>query len=176
MSLLSIVIGVVAGILAGIAGVFVARAAIDRRGKRSLGMALYLVKIPRTSGNDKTGSAEGGDFKTELAHFEQLLGGLASSKAPVVFELAVPHVGEEICFYLSVPKSAGEMATKQVQGLWNGASVEPAPDDYNIFNSNGAVAAVYLKLKEHFSLPVKTYVEIGIDSFESIAGGFAKIQ
>ena len=56
------------------------------------------------SSEASTGSSENKDFKAELAHFEQLLGSLAAIKKPFTFEVAVPHVGEEICFYLAVPK------------------------------------------------------------------------
>ena len=33
-----------------------------------------------------------------------------------------------------------------------------------------------VKQKEHYGLPVRTYAELGIDSFESIVGAFAKIN
>ena len=176
MSLFSLVIGIIAGLGVGAIVLFVARATSRGRIMRSLGTALYLVKIPRPEGNQKSGSAEGGDFKTELAHFEQLLGGLSTIKGPVSFEMAVPHIGEEIHFYIAVPKTASETAMKQIQGLWNGASVTSASDDYNIFNIHGAHTAAYLKLKDHFALPVRTYAELGIDSFETIIGAFTKIN
>jgi hypothetical protein len=176
MTWLSVVIGIVAGVGAGFVVVWMARAASRRRVRSSLGSALFNIKIPRPAAGEKSGSAEGGDFKTELAHFEQLLGGLAMINGPVALELAVPHVGEGIHFYLSVPKTASENAAKQVQGLWNGASVEAVPDDYSIFNVHGAQTAAYVTLKDNFSLPVRTYAELGLDSFESIAGAFAKIH
>ena len=105
-----------------------------------------------------------------------MLGGLTSIKKPIVFEVAVPHVGEEIHFYIGVPKLSAEVAMKQIQGLWNGASVELVADDFNIFNANGATAAAYVAQKEHYALPVRTYAELGLDSFESIVGAFAKIN
>lgn len=176
MTWLSISIGIVAGLAAAGLVFWLVRSAKRRYFRRSLKSALYLVKIPRPSVEEKSGSAEGGDFKTELAHFEQLLGGLASIKGDIALELAVPHMGEEIFFYISVPKIASEMAARQVQGLWNGASVEPVLDDYNIFNPHGVSTAAYVKLKDNFALPVKTYTELGLDPFESIAGAFAKIN
>ncbi len=88
----------------------------------------------------------------------------------------MPHIGEEIHFYMGVPKLSAEVAMKQVQGLWNGASVELVQDDFNIFNANGATAAAYVSQKEHYALPVRTYAELGVDSFESIVGAFAKIS
>ncbi len=148
-----------------------------RRFADSLASSLFLIKIPRSSPKSSgAGNAESHDFKSELMHFEQLLGGLAALKKPFAFEVAVPHVGEEIHFYMSVPKVASEIAAKQIQGLWSGASVVPVSDDFNIFNPHGATAAAVLKQKEHHGLPIRSYGELGIDSFESIVGAFAKIS
>jgi hypothetical protein len=152
-----------------------------RRLTDSLSNALFLIKIPRSAPDGANGGAGGGnaehkDFKAELTHFEQLLGSLSSLRKPFAFELAVPHVGEEIHFYISVPKLSSEVAARQIQGLWNGASVEPVPDDFNIFNANGVTAAAYITQKENYALPIKTYAELGIDSFESIIGAFSKIN
>ncbi len=141
--------------------------------RRSLGRQLLLVRVPKEP-MQKEGEQAGG-FKAEINRFEQLLGNLAGLKDPVIFEVAVPHVGEEIHFYLSVSKKYAEVAAKQIQGLWTGASVSSAPDDYNIFNSQGATAAAYLKQKEMFVLPIRTYEEIEADTFGSILGGFAKV-
>lgn len=176
MSPLYLVTSITFGALAGIAVYFILRALAKRRIAESLRMALYLVKISRPSSDGKSENGESKDFKSELAHFEQLIGGLAALKKPFIFEVAVPHVGEEIHFYLAVPKLSSEVASKQVQGLWNGASVELVNDDFNIFNVNGATSAAYVLQKESFALPIRTYAELGIDSFESILGSFSKIN
>jgi hypothetical protein len=160
----SIVIGAVVGVTVYFLVKWLAR----RRMADALATSLFLIKIPR--------SADTKDFKAELAHFEQLLGTLSALRKPFAFEVAVPHVGEEIHFYLAVPKLASETAAKQIQGLWAGASVEPVPDDFNIFNANGVTAAAYLTQKENYALPIRTYAELGIDSFESVVGAFAKIN
>ncbi len=169
---------IVVGAVAGIAVYFIARAAVRSRIADSLATAVFLIKLPRASAGSAKGpeNAENKDFKSELAHFEQLLGSLASIRKPFSFEVAVPHVGEEIHFYLSAPKRSSEIVMQQIQGLWNGASVEAVPDDYTIFNVNGATAAAYVKQKENYALPIRTYNELGIDSFESIIGAFAKIN
>jgi len=166
------------GAVVGVAVYFLLRAVAKRAIAASLGTSIFLIKIPRTgqAAAASSGNSEHADFKAELAHFEQLLGSLAAIKKPIVFELAVPHVGEEIHFYLGVPKRSAETAAKQIQGLWSGASVELVQDDFNIFNVNGATAAAYIVQKENFALPVKTYAELGIDSFESIIGAFSKIN
>ncbi|MDR3581775.1 MAG: DUF87 domain-containing protein, partial [Candidatus Pacebacteria bacterium] len=176
MSALLIFLVVVIGIACGVAAYFIVRLIVRRRFADSLQTSLFLIKVPRTAADDKNGGTEGNDFKSELAHFEQLLGSLASLKKPVAFEVAVPHVGEEIHFYIGVPKLSSETAMKQIQGLWNGASVEPVRDDFNIFNVHGATVAAYVTEKENYALPIRTYVELGVDSFESIVGAFAKIN
>jgi len=172
-----LLLGIVIGAIVVVVAYVIIRALARRRIFDSLQTSLYLIKIPKAAPADQAnGRGEGGDFKTEIAHFEQLLGSLTSIKRPVVFEVAVPHIGEEIHFYIGVPKLSAEVAMKQIQGLWNGASVELVQDDFNIFNPTGATTAVYLSQKEHYALPIRTYAELGLDSFESIVGAFAKIN
>jgi len=167
---------IVLGEVVGVGVFFFLRYAVQRRFADSLQSRLFLIKIPRAAGDKTAGNSENADFKSELAHFEQLLGSLTAIKRPFIFEVAVPHVGEEIHFYLAVPKLSSETAIRQVQGLWNGASMEEVGDDFNIFNVNGATAAAYVKQKEHYGLPFRTYAELGLDSFESILGAFSKIN
>lgn len=151
----------------------VVRFARRRALEESLGLALFLIKVPR--GTPQEGKPEK-DFKSEVSRFEQLLGNLLSLKKPFVFEVAVPHVGEEIHFYLAVPRRLSEVAAKQVTGLWSGASIVPATEDYTIFNPQGTSVAGYLKQKENYALPIRTYGEIGLDTFESIVGAFGKVK
>ena len=172
-----LLLGVVVGAIIVVAVFFIIRLLARRRIFDSLQTSIFLIKVPKAAPADQSrGGGEGGDFKTEIAHFEQLLGSLTAIKRPIVFEVAVPHLGEEIHFYIGVPKLSAEIAMKQIQGLWNGASVELVQDDFNIFNANGVTAAAYVSQKEHWSLPVRTYAELGLDSFESIVGAFAKIN
>jgi Type IV secretion-system coupling protein DNA-binding domain len=156
------------------AGYFLAQWFKKRRLSRSLDLALLLVKIPK---NNKVQTGGGGekDLKLEINRFEQLLSNLSSHKRPFVFEVAVPHLGEEIHFYIAVPKKSAEVAAKQVQGIWNGASVSNANDDYNIFNPGGSIAAAYLAQKEDYALPIRTYQELDADSFSSVLGALSKV-
>jgi hypothetical protein len=169
-------LGIVIGVIVVVAAYFIIRALAGRRIIDSLQTSLFLIKIPKGSSSAQPNNGEGKDFKSELVHFEQLLGSLTAIKKPIVFEVAVPYVGEEIHFYIGVPKLSAEVAMKQIQGIWNGASVELVQDDFNIFNTNGACAAAYVSQKENYALPIRTYGELGIDSFESIVGAFAKIN
>lgn len=140
--------------------------------KSSLGLSLFLIRIPKR----KAGGTPESDLKSEIGRFEQLLSNLSAIKKPFVFEVAVPCIGEEIHFYLAVPKKWSEIAVKQVHGLWNDASVDLVVDDYTIFNPVGTVAAAYVLQKENYALPIRTYRELEADSFAAILGGFSRVD
>lgn len=163
--------GITFGGLAVAAAYFIYRHLHRRLMADSLAMRLFLIRIPKETPEKGTEK----DFKSEINRTEQLLAALAALRKSFVLEAAVPHIGEEIHFYLAVPGTMSEIAAKQIQGLWSGASVEPAQDDYNIFNVHGANAAGYIRQKENYILPVRTYQEIGADTFASILGGLGKI-
>ncbi len=170
--LLQFIFGIAVGAVLGIGLYQLVRFLKKRALLRSLQMSLYLIRVPKQAAQEGGGK----DFKSEINITEQLIANLASLKAPFTFEVVVPHVGEEIHFFLAVPKALSEIAIKQVQSLWNGAAIEPAGDDYNIFNVSGASAAAYVELKSNYVLPIRTYTEIGADTFSSIVGAFAKIN
>jgi hypothetical protein len=160
-------------IIIGFITYFTFRFVKKRNLKKSLELGLYLIEIPikniKKEGDQK-------DFKTEINLTEQLLSNLSSIKEPFIFEIAVPHVGEEIHFYLAISKKYSEVASKQIQSLWPGANFTRIYDDYTIFNPNGVTIGAYLTLSKNFSLPIRTYNEIGLDTFNSITGGFSKIN
>ena len=169
-------IGILLGVAIAVALFFIVKRLRLKAFTGSLDRALLLITVPKDAGPARPGAPGAPqDFKAEINKFEQLLGNLAGLKMPVVFEVAVPHLGEEIHFYLSVPKRHAEVAAKQIQGIWNGASVQPVIDDYNIFNANGATVAAYLSERAEYALPIRTYAELEADTFGSILGGFAKI-
>ncbi len=142
--------------------------------RKSLRYQLYLIRIPRAAvRKEKTDERE---LKSEIALTEQLFSAVVSAKDPCVFELAVHHVGEEIRFYISLPRSQSGNAIQHIQALWSGAQIEEAPEDYNVFAPTGAVAGAYLTLKEDFALPIRTYGDMNADTASAIFGGFAKIH
>ncbi len=86
---------VVAGILGGALALVVSFIHKKRALRESLEYSLFLVRLPRQA------QKEGGDLKQDINLFEQFLANLSSFKKPFVFEIAVPHIGEEIHFYFS---------------------------------------------------------------------------
>lgn len=139
-----------------------------RRHIESLKLKLYLVRLPR---RDK----EGKELKTEIAMTEQFISALIGFRKPFTFEVAVPHIGEEIHFYTAIDSSLSEAFVRQVQSLWNEAQVQPA-EDYNIFNYSGVTMGARIKLRDTYVLPIKTYDELGADTFLPFLGGFTKVN
>ncbi len=140
--------------------------------KKDLDMQLLLVRLP-------VGGVEGEGKKeplSEVAYTGQLLSVLARKDAPFVLEVAVHNVGEEISFYVAVPRGFSEFAMRQIEGLWGDAQVEVAADDYTVFNPSGEVAAAFLRLKTNFSLPIRSYVDAQLDTFAPILSNFSKIN
>lgn len=163
------------GVVVGLTFFFLFRYFRRRAALEAVNLALFLIKIPK---EELAVNEQGGqrDFKIEINKFEQLISNLSSIKKTFVFEAAVPHIGEEIHFYLAVPKSMSQVAAKQVQSLWSGAIFEEASSDYNIFNPEGSAAAAYLRQRFDSVLPIRTYRELESDTFASIVGGFSKVS
>lgn len=149
---------------------YVRRVLAHRALIRSLAYELLLVRMPRDE------AKPGDDVKALISRSEQLYASLLSLKKPIAYEVAVPHVGEELHFYVSVPRDVSEAVIRQIQGLWASASVTREPGDYNIFSPGGAVSAVYVSTKEAHGMPIRSYQELGSDTTKSILGGFSTLS
>lgn len=138
-------------------------------------MKLFLVQLPRTSPEKAGASGKAEETAEAIALSEHLFTSLAATGKPFAFEVAVPYVGEEIHFYIAVPREMAEPFVRQVQSQWPEARVEPA-DDYNVFHYGGTVAAAVVRESARFLLPIRTYRELGGDPFLSILGGLTKVN
>jgi hypothetical protein len=148
---------------------------------RALNMSLFLVTLPKKVKKETT---EAKTQKETIAVMEQLYASLSNLKAKsgtllyekayLVFEIATPEEGEEICFYLAVPKSYEDIIEKQIHGFFPHAAVERT-EDYNIFNPEGKVAGAYVKLKKTYALPLKTYQNLEADPLNEITNTLSKL-
>ena len=129
---------------------------------------LFLVRLPHETQENK-------DVEKEIALFEQLLNGLSQAKQSFTFEAAVPHIGEEIHFFASLPDKMRTAFIRQVYAIWNDAKVDEVAD-FNIFNHTGFVSGFWLKQKAHFITPIRTYRDVKFDLFSQILGGLAKVN
>jgi len=141
------------------------------RMKQALDLSLLLLRFPRIAREER----ERKDFKDEINLSAQLYSTLLGLKVPFALEVAVHHVGEEIHFYVGVPKGSMDPVRRQIEGLFAEVQVEPI-DDYNIFNATGVSAGVYVKQRYSYALPIRTYQEANVDTFSSILSGFSKVS
>ena len=111
----------------------------------------------------------------EISLTGQLLGGLSNLGIPFSLETAVHNIGEEIHFYIGVPRDSARFVTQQINGLWSDAVVEEV-EEYNIFNHQGVSQGIFIKQKDAAVLPVRTYEEAQLDTFLPILNNFSKIQ
>ena len=150
---------------------------------RALNMSLFLVSVPKLSlADDKSRKP----FKELVAVMEQFYASLSNLKErglkklwydqPVfVFEIAVPHVGEEICFYAAGPRRLAQVLEKQIHGFFPAAEVKPV-EDYNIFNPQGASAASFLTSTRGTIMPFKTYQGLETDPLNEIINSLSKLE
>ena len=149
-----------------------------KRLAQALNLKLLLIRLSQKQPKDFSSEGKSGsDWKDEINLSAQLFSILAGLKSPFVFEAAVHHIGEEIHFYCAVPRESIEFVSRQIEGLWEEASVELI-DDYNIFNSaaGAATSGIYLKQKLSYALPIRAYIEASIDTFAPILSGLSKIN
>jgi len=150
---------------------------------RALNMSLFLVSLPRESASS---GANQKNEKEQISLMEQLYSTFANLHASgwnrfiygdpyIALEMAVHHIGEEIHFYMSVPKSYDEIFQKQLHGVFPVAEIQRVKD-YNIFNPTGFSAGAYLKLKDNFILPFKTYQKLESDPLGGLATALSKLE
>jgi len=150
---------------------------------RALSMRLFLITLPQEK------KKEGEPQKTEkeiIGVMEQFFASLANlkekglwasftgEKPTVVFEIAIPSVGEEINFYIACPRKFAGVLEKTILGFYPKAQVELI-EDYNIFNPEGAVCGSVLTLFRTPVLPLKTYLNLETDPLNEITNAMSKL-
>ncbi|MFH0852467.1 MAG: DUF87 domain-containing protein [bacterium] len=172
------------GLCAGLLGMWLLIAAIKSKGSifRALSMSLFLITLPRAKKQEGQGKSD----KELIAVMEQLYSALASFKSKdkdkfvygqpvVVFEMAVPHIGQEVCFYMAASKQIEGIVEKQIHGFFPEAQVEKVKD-YNIFNPQGAAAGSFITLERSDFWPFKTYKNLETDPLGEIVNAFSKLK
>ena len=89
-------------------------------------------------------------------------------------EVTVPHVGEEISFYVAVPRRLILAVGKIIQGIFPDSMVEETRD-YNIFNPIGAAVASNVLFRKNIYRPVRTYQKLEGDPMKELVNVFTKL-
>ncbi len=146
----------------------------------SLNYILLEVRLPKI-----IEAIDSAKEKEKLAIMEQFYNSLNAilphkksflkSRPYLVFEIAVPENGEEIFFYLAIPKKLLYTVQRQLQGFFPEAEIN-AVNDYNIFNRNGKSVGSTLKLKRNYVLPFQTYKKLETSTLGLITNAISLLQ
>jgi len=180
-----IIIGATTLILVVVGFIFFAR--MRRRGElsHSLGLALLKIQLPRAQKEEnETQRTTANDLREKIAVMEQVYSQFANitehglhtwlyGQPFFCLEVVVPHVGQEVIFYCSVPRKYASATEKLIQGVYPDATIEPVKD-YTIFRPDSEVAAAYARGMNKF-LPLKTYMTMDADPLGSIVNAFSKV-
>lgn len=146
---------------------------------RSLNSKLISVSLPRNVEKEQRPDKE------IIAPMEQFYSALSSlhmkkerwwmTRQYIVLEMAVPHVGEQISFYVSARNRIMPDIQKQIYAYFPNAQISEV-QDYNIFNPTGVSSGCYLKLENSSALPIKTYKEMETDPLRELANSLSKLR
>jgi len=156
-----------------------------RQGKRAraLNMSLFLISLLKKQKKDESSSPK--TEKEIISVMEQLYSSFNNIRETkdiffygqphLVFEIATPETGEEINFYIAMPRKYETIIEKQIYGFYPDALIKKV-EDYNIFNPQGKVAGSYLKLSQSHVLPFKTYQKLETDPINEIINALSKVS
>lgn len=178
---------IIAGIIIGVGLVlfFIAHARRRRQEVwRSFNLQLFLVRFPPEKDSREELSLE--KIRERIGIMEILYAHLASIEdsflktflygpSPFALEITVPHIGEEIHFYIAIPRRLASSVEKMIQGVFPHSSLEPVKD-YNIFNPEGVATASVARLSGDQKFPIRTYRLIDNDPLRQITNAFSKLQ
>jgi len=147
-----------------------------------LEMVLFLVMMPKNP-SKKEGDAQK-EQKVIIAQMEQVFANFLYLKKPRIFqnpplcsfEIASQIGSFDISFYVAVPKYLESVFEKYVQGVYPNAVVDKIPQDYTIFEPQGATAGAYLKLQESSLFPISTYQTLETDPLALVTNNLSKIS
>lgn len=138
---------------------------------RSLSLVLLRIRLAKKDKPEERGA----DPIKEIAFSEQLFASLASIDMPISLEIAVHSVGEAINFYAVVPREKADFVMRQIQGLVPNAQVDQV-ERYSLFEDESASAGVSIDLARHYSLPIRSYIESGVDTFAPVVSTLSKLS
>jgi len=146
-----------------------------------LEMVLFLVMMPKYA--PKKEGEQQKEEKNLISQMEQVFANFLYLKKPKMFqtppccafEIASQIGGSDISFYVAVPKYLESVFEKYVQGVYPNAVVDKVPQDYTIFEPQGATAGAYLKLSENSLFPISTYQALETDPLALVTNNLSKI-
>ena len=175
----------ISGLLLVLQSFFGFRAQINQ----SMNLDLEIIRVSKNEQPKETGERKTQEmWKEEIGSMEQLLMSLSSIKSRsgffkklifgspcISFEIAKSAKSEEIIFYIALPKKFRESIEKQVHSFFPNALLEKTKD-YNIFSPGSITHAATIKLKNKFTLPVRTYENMEVDPLNAITNALSRLE
>ncbi len=143
---------------------------------------LFLVMMPKNDLKNEDQMQK--EEKMLISQMEQVLANFLYLKKPKAFqelpsvslEIASQIGGNDISFYVCVPKYLETAFEKYVQGVYPRAIVDKIPEDYTVFEPQGETVGAYLKLSENYLFPISTYQKLEKDPIATITNNLSKIS
>lgn len=179
------IIAPLAVLIIGFIVVFLLRRKLRKVGdvSHSLGLGLLQIQLPhaKRKEGEKNNIAE---LREKIGMMEQVYSQLGTIRDTPIrawfygkpffsLELAVPHVGQEVLFYLAVPRRYLNSAEKLVHGIYPDAHIERV-QDYTIFHPHGEASAARIYSSSRY-LPLRSYQELEADPLGGILNAFSKV-
>lgn len=163
--------------------IFIGKKRLVAQITKSLNSKLIMVTLPKNVEKEQKPDKEVIGVMEQLytalsninAHGKGFFGEFLAAKPHVVFEIAVPHVGEEISFYVSARGRVIGDVEKQIYSYFPKAQIAEV-EDYNIFNPSGFSTGAYARLERSSLLPIRTYKELEADPLREITNALSKLQ
>ena len=151
----------------------------------ALDLVLYRILLPQEE-NPPAGETKKREPKEIMVAMEQFYSALGALRVgwlhrlrfgspAVIFEAALPHIGEEVVFYSALPRIYAQFFASQLHSFFPSAQIEVS-HDYNIFHPSGASAGAVAFLNKSPLLSLRTYNELGHDPLAAITSAFAKLK
>ncbi len=144
------------------------------REKKSLEMITLLVAVPE-------------DNEVKVDAMEQIISSLSSIYKSAKFKflqgvvaqesvsLEIVGTGDDIKFYISLPKNYQDFVEKQIYSVYAGADIQVV-EEPNIYSENGKVEYAWLGIKKGAYYPLRTFKEIPTDTLSSISSALSKLN
>lgn len=143
---------------------------------RPLHFALFEVKLAQGEEADEKKKLPELISGMEQFYSGMIASGEAGSDLRMSIEIAKEKGSADFSFYVAVPNELAKFLEKQVLSIFPRAKVQPALNDYNIFNESGAIAAAVARLEKSAIYPLLSYQEFDVDPLNVILNSFSKID
>ena len=183
MSIFYVIIAVLLALGTALVVIFIIRSILRRRGliSRSLNLSLLAVRFPPRPPQDLQLT----QLREKIALMEQFYANLSAIRDGVMrtffygrpvfaLEMSIPSIGEELTFYIAVPRRFAPAVEKLIQGVFPDAYVEESRD-YNVFNPEGTTVASRIVLSENSYAPLKTFLKLEGDPLGALTNVFTKL-